>query len=498
MKRIQHLGRRLGDRMSAARERAGALLERQREVLRAAWSARHELAGPKRLSEESAFLPAALAVQDTPMHPAPRRTAFVLMGMAALALAWACLGRVDIVAIAPGRLVVNDRSKIVQPLERSVVTRVLVRDGDRVTAGQTLVELDPTAAAADHEALTQQRHAAQAQALRARALLAASRELETPAMNAPDAPDALSAPWPAGWSETFTRDAADQLDAEWRDLRARLARIDAERARREAERATADAAVAKLETALPLAHQREADLRRLSGEGFVATHGWQDRRRERLDLEGDLATQQARRDEADTALAETQRSREMTLAEARRRWHEALAEASQRLQQLDAEQRKTARRDALTRLTAPVDGVVQQLAVHTVGGVVSEAQPLLVVVPDDAPVTAEVMIENLDIGFVREGDEAAIKLEAFPYTRHGTLPATVTRISRDAIDDEQRGPRFSATLTLKDATMDVDGQRVALRPGMTLTAEVRTGRRRVISFLLSPLEKRTSESLRER
>ena len=89
MKRIQHLGRRLGDRMSAARERAGALLERQREVLRAAWSARHELAGPKRLSEESAFLPAALAVQDTPMHPAPRRTALVLMGMAALALAWA-------------------------------------------------------------------------------------------------------------------------------------------------------------------------------------------------------------------------------------------------------------------------------------------------------------------------------------------------------------------------------------------------------------------------
>lgn len=294
------------------------------------------------------------------------------------------------------------------------------------------------------------------------------------------------------------------LRAEWSDLQARLGRLDAEAARRQAEHATAASAVARLEAALPQATRRESDLHALVGEGFASAHAWEDRRRERIDLEGELDTQRGRLRESEAALVETRAARAALIAELRQRWHAARDDAGTRLSQIEAEHRKAGRREQLTRLTAPVAGTVQQLAVHTPGGIVTEAQPLMVIVPDDAPVTAEVMLQNKDIGFVRAGDEAAIKLEAFPFTRHGTLPATVTRVSPDAIEHEQLGPRFAVTLTLRVREVGVDGvdgaegQRVPLRPGMALSAEVRTGSRSVISFLLSPVEKMGSESLRER
>ena len=472
-----------------------ALLSRYGEILAAAWAARDELAGPRRLADEAAFLPAALALRDSPLHPAPRRTAFSLMGLAAVALGWSVVGEVDIVAVAGGKLVVSDRSKVVQPLERAVVSRVLVRDGDRVRAGQTLVELDPTAPAADRENLDEQRLVARADRWRAQALIDALARDERPGVHSSST--ALPDP-PGDWPEASRRAASDTLRAEWSDVRARMNRLAAESARRQAEHATAASAVHRLETALPQATRREADLRALVGEGFASTHSWEDRRRERVDLEGELATQRARLREADATLAETRATRTALLAELRQRWHTSLDEGGARLSQLAAEHRKADRREQLTRLVAPVDGTVQQLAVHTSGGIVTEAQPLMVIVPDDAPVTAEVMLENKDIGFVRPGDAAAIKLEAFPFTRHGTLPATVTRVSPDAIEQEQKGPRFSVTLTLQVRDIGVDGARVPLRPGMALSAEVRTGSRRVIGFLWSPVERMGSESLRER
>ncbi|MFM9928411.1 HlyD family efflux transporter periplasmic adaptor subunit, partial [Variovorax sp. H27-G14] len=155
-------------------------------------------------------------------------------------------------------------------------------------------------------------------------------------------------------------------------------------------------------------------------------------------------------------------------------------------------------RERLTTLKAPVAGTVQQLAAHTEGGVVTQAQPLMVIVPDGAQVTAEVTLDNKDIGFVRPMQEAAIKLETFPYTRYGTVNATVKTVTADAVNDEKRGAVFAVTLNLNSTTIDVDGRPIKLSPGMNLTAEIKTGKRRVIEFLLSPVQRAAGESLRER
>ena len=476
------------------------LLQRYRAIFQAAWQHRAELAGPTRLADERAFLPAALALQETPVHPAPRRAAYALMALFTIALAWACLGQIDIVAVAPGRLIVSERTKVIQPLERSVVQRILVQDGDHVEAGQPLVELDPTSAQADKASLTETRKAAQSEWLRARALqqMLSKQEQSAHIHQALDAKKALENDIPTDWTPADKADTQAQLAAEWSDITARLARLSAEHQRRQAEAATVRAMIAKLEATLPIARQREQDFQSLTTQGFMSGHANQDRRRERIELERDLATQQARYQEAQAALREAQHTRSAYLAETGRSLSERQAQADLKRHQTGQELAKATQREHLATLTAPVSGTVQQLALHTEGGVVTEAQALMVIVPDAASVSAEVQLENKDIGFVAPGQEVAIKLETFPFTRYGTVKASVDKVTQDAVNDEKRGAVFPATLKLQQTHIDVDGKPIKLAPGMNVTAEIKTGKRRVIEYLLSPIEKAGRESLRER
>jgi len=476
------------------------LLARYRAIFQAAWRHRAELAGPARLADEQAFLPAALSLQETPVHPAPRRIACVLMALFTIAVAWACLGQIDIVAVAPGRIIVSDRTKVVQPLERSVVQRILVKDGDHVEAGQTLVELDPTDARADKASLKEAAKAAQSEWLRSRVLLQmlSKSELSAQIIQAQTAKNTLNQEAPATWNPKDKAEAQAQLAAEWSDITARLAKLSAEHQRRQAEAATVRAMIAKLDATLPIARQREQDFQALTAQGFMSGHANQDRTRERIELERDLATQQARLQEAQAALREAEHTRSAYLAETQRTLSERQAQADLKRHQSGQELTKATQREQLATLTAPVSGTVQQLALHTEGGVVTEAQALMVIVPDAASVSAEVTLENKDIGFVAPGQDVAIKLETFPFTRYGTVKASVDKVTQDAVNDEKRGAIFPAMLKLNQTTIDVDGKHIKLAPGMNITAEIKTGKRRVIDYLLSPIQRAGGESLRER
>lgn len=466
------------------------LLARYRAVFQASWAVRHQLAGSSRLADEAAFLPAALSLQDTPVHPAPRRLAYVLMALFILVLIWSIFGKVDIVAVAPGRIVVSERTKLIQPLENSIVQKVMVKDGDHVEAGQPLVALDPTLATADTTSVTEQLKVAQSEALRTRSLLQALEGKRSSAT--------FWRAQPSDWTPTETKAAQAQLQAEWSDIQARLAQLGAELGRRQAEIDTVRAMEAKLVATLPLSRQREEDFRKLSEQGFMASHAGQDRTRERIELERDLATQRARLLETQAVYKESENARTAYLMETRRELHEREMRAELTRAQAVQEKAKAHQREKRTTLTSPVAGTVQQLAVHTNGGVVTEAQVLMVIVPDGAQVTAEVTLENKDIGFVYPGQPAEIKLETFTFTRYGTVPAQVKLVTQDAVNDEARGAIFPVTLQLGHRKIDVDGRLINLSPGMNVTAEIKTGRRRVIEFLLSPVQRVRQESLRER
>jgi hemolysin D len=476
------------------------LLARYKAIFAAAWHHRRELAGPARLADEVAFLPAALSLQETPVHPAPRRLAYVLMGLFVLVLLWACIGEVDIVAVAPGRIIVSDRTKIIQPLEASVVKAVLVKDGDKVQAGQVLVELDPTMASADSASVQEQLQAATSEAQRTQALL----QLLSKEKLLPHVPYALQPDLALNQGQIQA-----QLNAEWQDIRAKLSKLESEAQRKLAEAATVQASIAKLEATLPLSQSREADYTRLVNQGFISGHATQDKTRERIELERDLLVQRARLQEAQAGVAESQQTQAAYRAETLRNLNDRYAQASTKVKQLGADQSKAHQRQRQTQLTAPVAGTVQQLAIHSVGGVVTSAQPLMVIVPDAGEgdtVTAEVSIANLDIGFVNAGQVAEVKLETFSYTKYGAVQATVSNVSADAVtpsaQDDKRssngGSFYPATLTLNRKDMLIDGKRIAIIPGMNVTAEIKTGKRRIIEYLLSPVQRAGSESLRER
>ena len=230
----------------------------------------------------------------------------------------------------------------------------------------------------------------------------------------------------------------------------------------------------------------------------MSSHAGQDRTRERIEQERDLATQQARLVEAQAALRESENTRGAYVAETRRALSDRQAQAASKRQQFTQERSKTEQRSRLTQMTAPVAGTVQQVAIHTEGGVVTPAQVLMVIVPKDAEVTAEVVVDNKDIGFVNAGQAVAVKLETFPFTRYGTVEAKVKSVTADAVNDEKKGAIFPAVLSLGQSSINVDGKRIALSPGMNVTAEIKTGKRRVIEYLLSPVQKTVTESMGER
>lgn len=463
------------------------LLRRHAAVFWAAWADRKRLDGPGFTRDEAAFLPECLALVESPPSPAPRIATWMLLGFIILALLWATIGEVDVVATAQGKLVPSDRTKVIQPLEVATVTAIHVADGSAVKAGDTLVELDPTVSVADRARIGSDLAAARLQTGRARALLVALDQRRPPSLARPE-----------NISNAAFLEAQSWLKGQHAEYEAKLARVDADVARREAERESTIQMVHKLERTLPIAQQRARDFKDLLDRNFVSRHGFLEKEQISIEMEADLATLRSRQKEQDASLREARAQRTSLTAEMRRTCFDLLNDGAQKEETLTQELRKAEARFNQTRLAAPVDGTVQQLAVHTVGGVVTEAQPLMAIVPKENPVEVEAFLENKDVGFVHSGQQATVKVETFQYTRYGTVDGIVLSVSDDAINDEKRGLIYSARVRLLRSQLDVDGRTVNLTPGMAATVEIKTSKRRVIEYFMTPLLQHTQESLRER
>lgn len=463
------------------------LLKRYGAVFRHAWHERANLDPRPRLPHEAQFLPAALELQETPVSPAPRIAMWLLMAFALIALLWAVFGHMDVVAVAHGKIVPNDRTKVIQPIETATVKAIRVADGQTVKAGEVLIELDTTNTAADTTRVANDLVTARLQAARAKALLAAISSGKAPVIGAVPDVDA-------------NRLAQEQrmLEGQYGEFRAKLASIESDIAKREAELRSTQEIVRKLELTAPIARQRAEDFKNLVEKNFVSKHGYLEKEQARIEQEADLATQRSRLKELTAALQAGRDQRAALVAETRRVALDSQNEADQKATTYGQEFIKAESRGKLMTLTAPVDGTVQQLAVHTVGGVVTPAQQLMMVVPKDNPIEVEAYVENKDIGFVNPGQEAVVKVETFPFTKYGTIDAKVITVSNDAVNDEKRGLIFPARVNLERATIQVENKTVNLSPGMAVTVEVKTAQRRVVEYFLSPLLQYKDESLRER
>jgi membrane fusion protein, hemolysin D len=463
-----------------------------------------------RASHELEFLPAALEIVETPPSPAGRAIAATLILFFAAAVAWASFSQIDIISTSTGKIVPTGRVKVIQPFDTGVVRMVHVKDGDAVKAGDVLVELDPTIDAAEAGRIRAQLLASDLDVARLRALLSDAGN-----------PVAAFIP-PAAASAAQTDIQRTLLANQLQEIQAKLASLDRQIAQNEASRAGSSTQVEKLKQSIPLLKQRVDIFKDLFDKGWGQKPQYLDLAQQLIEHQQDLQAQNEKVKETTAAIAALQEQRRQAEAEFRRTNLSDLADAEQKAAAFREQLAGAQQRQKLQTLTAPVNGTVQQLAVHTVGGVVTPAQQLMVIVPADSRLEIEAMVPNRDIGFIREGDPADIKIDTFNFTRYGLVHGKVASVSQDAITrqspaaadqrnaaspkgnvDESSEPKgqelvYAARVALDQTRMQIDDRLVNLAPGMAVTVEIKTGRRRVIEYLLSPLLRYRQDALKER
>ncbi len=451
--------------------------------------------------EALAFAPALLSLQEDPPAPLPRAVLYAVAALFLLLIAWATFGKLDIIASATGHLVPRSYVKIVQPADGGIVQEILVQEGQAVAAGQVLLRMDASDAQADTAALTDAQARKGLELRRIQAELGGRRGLP----HAAGDPPALFARVQAQFDDRRRayRDAVEkQTDA-------------VERAKEDLQAGTAT--LEKLQRLEPSLAAQADSYRRLGQDGYVPRVLVDEKQRQFLENDQELRAQQARVASLQAAIAEESRQRDGITSKYRSDLQNEMVQAQGEYEKLTQEVRKQEHKDRLLELRAPQAGVVKDIATHTVGSVVSAGTVLLSLVPEHEPLRAEVMIRNADVGFVRVGQAVEVKLAAYPFQKYGTIRGQVAQISPDSDAQRNRSaqsgsgnpggsdesaaadPRtYRALIDLDRQSLNGPGGRLRLLAGMDVSAEIQEGKRTVLNYILSPIEKTFAESGGER
>ena len=433
------------------------------------------------------FLPEILALQEEPPSPLPRFVLWTVLALIGALSIWACVGKLDVVAVAEGRFVPKSQLRIVQPAEGGVMRELLVKEGERVRAEQVLARMDVRAAEADAAAARSEAALKRLQLRRIDSELAG-----TPLEPRPGDPSGLHAQ-----IEAQRAARAHAHEAGLAEQRSVIAR-----ARREMQ--AAQETHAKLAGALPMLIEQQQAFEKLARDGYAGKLMAAQRSRERLEAEQDLRAQEHRVEGARAAIDQGERRIAQIAAAYRAQLQGERVETETQLVRLEQELEKLGHRQRLAELRAPADGVVKDLATHTPGAVLAPGTVLMTLVPEGEALVAEVWLANQDAGFVSGGQSAKLKVATFPFQKYGMLDARVLRISADSSERPGEaakaagGYAYRAQLEPLAQELRLGEVRHALLPGMQLTAEIKLGERTVLEYLLSPIRKVAAEAGRER
>jgi hemolysin D len=435
------------------------------------------------------FAPDLLAIQERPPSRLPRAMALTVFVLVGLLLVWAAFAQLDIIATAEGRLVPLTFTKVVQPVEAGVVTDILVKDGDLVQQGQVLLRLDPRLAQADTAALGNE--------VSMRRLMLRRIEAEL-----------TDKPFLAG--EADPPALFGQVQAQFRARRE--AYLDAVAQESESlNKARADLQAAqqvliKLTQTLPSYKQSAEAYRKLVEEGFMGELAANEKTREAVEKEQDLRAQASNVQSLNSSIAQSERKLAGLRSQYRSQLENERIETLNQLNRSGQELEKSSVRFGQLEIRAPNAGVVKDLATTTRGAVVAAGALLMNIVPRDEPMQAELLLKNEDVGFVAVGQNAKVKVAAYPFQKYGMLDGKVALVSADSSDPKQQQPGQPVQMTYR-AIVRVDstvltsvatGEKLALTPGMLVTAEIHQGTRSVLEYLLSPVQKVGQEAARER
>jgi hemolysin D len=448
------------------------------------------------MADPADFAPGILRVQEQPPSPLGRKVLWTLLGLFGASLAWALVGRLDVVAVAEGKLVPASYLKIVQPAEQGIVKEILVQEGEPVKAGQVLIRMDAALTQADVRAIETDYHT------RRLAIRRIDAQLEQKTFQrSKDDPEDL-------FLQVQAQQAANVLAYE-----NALAQEKSLLEKARHDLAAAEQTRAKLAQVLPHYVEQERAFEKLSKDGFAGRILATDKARERIEKEQDLRTQEFTIRSNTALIAQSERRLAQIAADYRRQLQTERVEVANQLERARQELAKLAHRHGLLELKAPADGVVKDLATHTAGTVAAPGTILMTLVPRDERMVAEVWVGNHDVGFVRSGQPAKVKLAPFQFQKYGMIEGKVKQVSADATEapsantssdaltgrDRPMGPlAYRALVELDAQALDVEGQRYRVSPGMQVAAEIHLGTRTVMEYLLSPVRRAFHEAGRER
>ena len=438
--------------------------------------------------KETEFLPAILEVTETPPSPTGRLVMWSILALIVIGLVWAFVGHINEVAVASGKVVPSGQAKTVQVKNKGIIKEIKVEDGQQVQEGDVLIVLDPTSTAADYDSLKKRAAYYKLDIQRLTAELTGQNFTpeEDPDLEAHDLAAEMAL------YQSRTNDHQTQR-------RSRQEVIDQKRARLKASQATYE----KYADGLKIAREKESRLQDLVTENAISEFQLLEQQRETIEY---AKNAQASLDEITSTQAEIAEA-EQNLANVDAAYHKdimtSLVDAKKEYYSVTEAIKKADEDARMATITAPTSGRVYNLAVHTVGGIVTDAQPLMQIVPEDVSLEFEVYADNKDIGFIKIGQEAEVKVETFNFQKFGMVKANVTDISADSVEDTNDREHYKKfQLTLKpiegDEGINVYGEKANLTVGMNVNAEIKIKEKRIIDFFLDPFRRYTSEALRER
>ena len=436
--------------------------------------------------KETEFLPAILEVTETPPSPTGRLVMWSILLLVVVALAWSYLGHINEVAVAAGKVIPSGQIKTVQVKNKGIVKEINVEEGQQVQEGDVLVVLDPTTTSADYDSL---RKRAAYYKLDIQRLTAELTQQPFVPEEDPDLePHDLAAEM--ALYQSRTSDYQTQRQSREDVIAQRIARLQATQASYE-----------KYAQVLEIAQEKEARLEELSEQNAISQFQLLEQQRETIEY---AKNAQAELDSINSIRAEIAEAQQ-NLANVDASYHKdimtALVEAKKEYYAVTESIKKAEEDSRMAIIYAPITGRVYNLNIHTLGGIVTDAQPLMQIVPEDAKLEFEVYADNKDIGFIKVGQEAEVKFDTYNFQKFGMYKAEVQEISADAVNEPnnpQQDKKFKLILDPTSNDINVYGQPAKIEVGMSISAEIKIKEKRIIDFFLDPFRRYTSEALRER
>jgi len=413
------------------------------------------------------FLPAALEIQASPPPKWSRSILWGVILLLTITILWASWAKIDIIATAQGKIIPSGQVKVIQPLETGLVKNIFIKEGQHVNAGDKLLALDSSLNQADADRLTSEWEGYNDDLAIKNTFLAKldwfERNISEPKTTLQHNNQSTTFPL------TLEKSQHALFHSVWQEYQSKLNSLKSEIIKLHAEKKSRQIDVQRLTKTLPLVAAREQSYQSLLETSAVSRNQYLELKQQRIEQEESLKLQHANVEQINASIVSAQQHLATYLAESRRTALQEINQLTRQRNSVYQELNKAKRLAQLRVLTSPVDGVVEQLSVNTIGGVVSPAQELLHIVPKNQLLEIDASLPNKDIGFVHTGQVAEIKIDSFPFTKYGIIDGEIIDISADAIEDEQLGLLFPLKASMQAQQINVDGKWVKLKPGMSVT-----------------------------